>query len=197
MADPGHAKHALQAAMGMIESLTVLHEKFKARGWPEIKIGIGLNTGPMTVGNMGSEFRMAYTVMGDAVNLGSRLESLTKNYGVDIIVSEFTKDQVPDFIFRELDCVRVKGKDKPVFIYEPVCEAGKEDKATMDELEFCREAIQLYRAQNWDLAELHFVNLQKMSPQRFLYEMYIERVVYFRQNPPGEGWDGVFTHRRK
>ena len=73
----------------------------------------------------------------------------------------------------------------------------KEDKATMDELEFCREAIQLYRAQNWDLAELHFVNLQKMSPQRFLYEMYIERVVYFRQNPPGEGWDGVFTHRRK
>ncbi len=197
MADPDHAKHALQAAMGMIESLTVLHEKFKARGWPEIKIGIGLNTGPMTVGNMGSEFRMAYTVMGDAVNLGSRLESLTKNYGVDIIVSEFTKDQVPDFIFRELDCVRVKGKDKPVFIYEPVCEAGKEDKATMDELEFCREAIQLYRAQNWDLAELHFVNLQKMSPQRFLYEMYIERVVYFRQNPPGEGWDGVFTHRRK
>ena len=197
VADPDHAKHALQAATGMIESLTVLQEKFKAREWPEIRIGVGLNTGPMTVGNMGSEFRMAYTVMGDAVNLGSRLESLTKNYGVDIIVSEFTKDQVPDFIFRELDCVRVKGKDKPVFIYEPVCEAGKEDKATIDELELYREAIKLYRAQNWDLAEQHFVNLHKMSPQRYLYEMYIERAAYFRQNPPEESWDGVFTHKSK
>jgi len=197
IADPDHAKHALQAATGMIESLTVLQEKFKVRGWPEIRIGVGLNTGPMTVGNMGSEFRMAYTVMGDAVNLGSRLESLTRIYGVDIIVSEFTKHQVPDFIFRELDCVRVKGKDKPVFIYEPVCEAGKEDKGVMDELELYGEAIQFYRAQNWDLAEQHFVNLHKMNPQRYLYEMYIERVAYFRQKPPEEGWDGVFTYKSK
>src|SRR5206468_4322478 len=108
-------------------------QQFKLKGWPEIKIGVGLNSGEMTVGNMGSEFRMAYTVMGDAVNLGSRLESLTKNYGVYIIVSEFTKEKVPEYIYRELDVVRVKGKDKPVAIFEPICEAGQEDKQTKDE----------------------------------------------------------------
>jgi len=195
--DAKHAKHALDAAMGMMESLSKLQVEFKARGWPEIKIGVGVNTGEMTVGNMGSEFRMAYTVMGDAVNLGSRLESLTKNYGVYIIVSEYTKDQVPEYIYRELDLVRVKGKDKPVTIYEPICEAGTEDKAIKDELKFYREALKLYRAQNWDLAEIQFLNLQKLNPQRYLYQIYLERITYFRQNPVASNWDGVFTHESK
>lgn len=162
-----------------------------------MKIGIGLNSGVMTVGNMGSEFRMAYTVMGDAVNLGSRLESLTKNYGVHIIVSEFTKDKVPEYTYRELDIVRVKGKNEPVAIFEPICEADKEDKETKDELKLYREAIRLCRSQNWDLAELQFINLQKLNPQRYLYEMYAKRIAYFRLNPPGKGWDGVYTHESK
>lgn len=195
--DPDHARHALQAAMAMVRRLADLQVQFKARGWPEINIGVGLNTGIMTVGNMGSEFRMAYTVMGDAVNLGSRLEGLTKNYGVHIIVSEFTRQQIADFIFRELDVVRVKGKDKPVRIFEPVCEAGKEDSSTKEELRLYNEALQLYRAQSWDLAEKQFSDLQKRHPERYLYRMYVERIHHFRQHPPGHGWDGVYTYETK
>jgi adenylate cyclase len=197
LADADHAKHALKAALDMIDALAKLQQDFAAKGWPPINIGVGLNSGLMTVGNMGSEFRMAYTVMGDAVNLGSRLESLTKNYGVHIIVSEFTKELVPDFIYRELDVVRVKGKDKPVTIFEPVCEEEKLDKQTKDSLKLYREALKLYRNQNWDLAEMQLINLQKLEPQRYVYEMYIKRIAYFRQNPPGSDWDGVFNYETK
>lgn len=195
--DPQHASHAVKAGMQMLARLNELQAQFRQRGWPPIHIGIGLNTGVMTVGNMGSEFRMAYTVMGDAVNLGSRLEGLTKNYGVQMIVSEFTKASVPEYVYRELDIVRVKGKDKPVVIYEPVCATGEEDKALQDELKLYRETLKLYRAQNWDLAEMQFINLQQMYPQRALYAMYMERIAHYRQNPPDADWDGVFTFQTK
>jgi adenylate cyclase len=197
LSDKDHAKHALNSAMGMIEALGQLQQDFAAKGWPPINIGVGLNTGEMIVGNMGSEFRMAYTIMGDAVNLGSRLESLTKNYGVQIIVSEFTKAQVPDFVYRELDNVRVKGKDKPVAIFEPICEEAQLDKDTKDNLKLYREALKLYRSQSWDLAEIQLINLQKLEPQRYVYEMYIKRIAYFRANPPGSDWDGVFNFETK
>jgi adenylate cyclase len=197
LADHDHAKHALQAAMDMVAALAKLRQDFAAKGWPPINIGIGLNSGMMTVGNMGSEFRMAYTVMGDAVNLGSRLESLTKNYGVYIIVSEYTKNLVPDFIYRELDVVRVKGKAEPVSIYEPVCLQNELDKSTKDILKLYQEALKLYRKQNWDLAEMQLINLQKLEPQRYVYELYIKRIAYFRQNPPGDRWDGVFNYETK
>jgi len=197
VADPDHARHALLAALGMIDELKALQAAFEAKGWPPINIGVGLNTGMMTVGNMGSEFRMAYTVMGDAVNLGSRLESLTKQYGVHIIVSEFTKDKAPDFIYRELDRVRVKGKDEPVAIFEPIG-LPEQINAEMDsELALYREALKLFRAQNWDLAELQFLNLHKSYPERYLYTVYTERIEYYRANPPGEDWDGVFTFKTK
>ncbi len=197
VSDPDHAYHAMQAALGMIDELKAVQKAFAAKGWPPINIGVGLNTGVMTVGNMGSEFRMAYTVMGDAVNLGSRLEGLTKEYGVHIIISEFTKAKVPDFICRELDRVRVKGKDEPVAIFEPV---GMPEQVTAEmenELALYREALKLYRAQNWDLAEVQFLNLHKAYPERYLYTVYAERIEYFRANPPGEDWDGVFTFKTK
>ena len=108
LADPEHATHALQAGMAMTQAVRGLDAEFEARGWPRLYIGVGLNTGDMTVGNMGSEFRRAYTVMGDAVNLGSRLEGLTKEYGVYFIVSEATRNSGPkDWAYRDLDFVKV------------------------------------------------------------------------------------------
>ncbi len=195
--DPHHAKHALQAAIGMIHALEKLQEDFANKGLPPINIGVGINTGLMVVGNMGSAFRMAYTVMGDAVNLGSRLESLTKIYHVPIIVSEFTVRQVPEFAFRPLDWVRVKGRDKPVMIYEPICEILQLDKATNGHLKLYDEALKLYRNRNWDLAEMQFIHLQKLEPSRALYALYIARIAHFRQYPPANYWDGVFNIETK
>ncbi|MCW8831354.1 MAG: adenylate/guanylate cyclase domain-containing protein, partial [Gammaproteobacteria bacterium] len=132
--DPKHALHAMNAAMQMTERMHNLRQEFGKRGWPEIKIGVGVNTGDMNVGNKGSEFRVDYTILGDAVNLGSRLEGLTKVYGVDIIVGEATKYAVPEYEYRELDLVKVKGKDEPVAIYEPIDLLENVDKSVRQDL---------------------------------------------------------------
>lgn len=195
--DPDHARNALLAAMEMVTKLDSLQDHFKSRGWPPIKVGVGLNTGDMTVGNMGSEFRLAYTIMGDAVNLGSRLESLTKNYGVDIIVSEFTSARVPDFAFRELDCVRVKGKDKPVKIYEPMGPAHELKPGEREELALYNEALKLYRSQQWGPAREALAHLQGLAPVRTLYPLYLERIAHFEQQPPPADWDGTYTFLTK
>jgi adenylate cyclase len=194
--DNNHAQHALNAAIKMVEALRPLNVKFAEKGWPAIKIGVGLNTGNMTVGNMGSSFRMAYTVMGDSVNLGSRLESLTKNYGVDIIVSEFTKAQTQDMIYRELDTVRVKGKDKPVTIFEPLDVAEQLTKEKLDELNLYNEALKHYRNQEWDLAETQLNNLAKTAAHP-LYEVYLARIKQFKKTSPNKNWDGVYTYESK
>ncbi len=188
--DPQHARHALQAAMQMDTALKHISEGFVIKGWPSVEMGFGLNTGNMVVGNMGSRFRMAYTVMGDAVNLGARLEGLTKLYDVNILVSESFKNQVPDFAYRYLDTVRVKGKDTPVAIYEPLGETISTHQ--QDELALFREAIRHYRNQNWDLAEMQLLNLQKMAPNP-LYALYMQRIANYRNDPPGANWDGVFN----
>ncbi|HQN65881.1 MAG TPA: adenylate/guanylate cyclase domain-containing protein [Methylophilus sp.] len=192
--DPQHARNALQTALQMQAAVKHISDGFVIKGWPPIEMGFGLNSGNMVVGNMGSRFRMAYTVMGDAVNLASRLEGLTKLYDVNIIVSEAMKDQVPEFAYRYLDTVRVKGKDKAVAIFEPLDEgiAGQ----LQDELVLFREAIRHYRNQDWDLAEMQLLNLQKISPAR-LYALYIQRIAGFRKNPPDDLWDGVFNLESK
>jgi len=195
--DLEHARHALCAALAMIEELKNMQDDFKVRGWPEVNIGIGLNTGIMNVGNMGSEFRMAYTVLGDAVNLGSRLEGLTKKYGVNIIVSESTRESVPEFVFRELDLVRVKGKNEPVAIFEPVGHKIDLDKSISSELSTYQRALRRFRSQNWDKAEIDFFNLSQSNPDRKLYQIYLDRIMHFRANPPADNWDGAYTHTSK
>jgi adenylate cyclase len=192
-----HARHAVQAALEMTEALPTLQNDFQVLGWPAIRVGIGLNTGVMNVGNMGSAFRMAYTVLGDPVNLGSRLEGLTKQYGVSIVVSQFVRDEVPDFAFRELDRVRVKGKDKPVIIFEPIGPRQSMDPVTEEKLALHEQALKHYWEQEWDLAEAQFRNLNGQPPHGLLYNMYIDRIAHFRNHPPGDDWDGVYIHETK
>lgn len=195
--DPLHARHALNAAVEMIAELDKLRDEFKKEGWPEIRIGVGVNSGSMNVGNKGSEFRVDYTVLGDAVNLGSRLESLTKQYGVDIIVGPDTRHQVPEFEYRELDLVRVKGKDKPVTIYEPIGLIENVDKSIRTQIKKFHHALQLYRSQTWDDAEQEIFQLHQTEPDRKIYRIYLDRIAFFRQNPPDKNWDGAFTQTSK
>ncbi|MGD9602105.1 MAG: CHASE2 domain-containing protein [Gammaproteobacteria bacterium] len=195
--DHAHALHAVQAGLDMLAKVEEINRGFRTKGWPEIRIGIGINTGSMSVGNMGSEFRVAYTALGDAVNLGSRLEGLTKNYGAALLVSETTKEAVPEYAYREVDRVRVKGKEQPITIYEPLCLKEDVDAKLKAELKLHRETLRLYRAQEWDAAEVNFLNLQRNSRAPALYSLYISRVAQFRKAPPARDWDGVYTHSEK
>jgi len=198
VADPKHATKAVLAALEMQREVRTLNEKFKAKGWPTFKIGIGVNSGVMRVGDMGSKIRRAYTVMGDAVNLGSRLEGITKEYGADIIVGEGTKNLLSGFVLRELDRVRVKGKDEPVTIYEPVGLASEIDQPTLDEINAWNQALKKYRAQDWDMAEERLLRLSQAAGARAeLYDLFLARVSAFRENPPPPDWDGVLTFETK
>jgi len=197
VADAEHARHAVMAALEMQAAAKALNEKFKAKGWPTFKIGIGVNSGVMRVGDMGSQIRKAYTVMGDAVNLGSRLEGITKQYGADIIIGENTKERISGFVCREIDRVRVKGKDEPVAIFQPLGMEGQVEKPKLDEMKLWNQALKLYRAQNWDMAELQLINLSKSSTDGALYQEFLDRIAMLRVNPPGAGWDGVWKFETK
>ena len=194
--DPKHASHGVKAGLEMIRVMHELGPEFKKRGWPELRIGVGLNTGMMNVGNMGSEFRMAYTVLGDAVNLGSRLEGLTKQYGVDLMVSETTAAAASEYEYRQLDLVRVKGKHEPVAIFEPIGLKGMLDQKTTENLEKFHQALEFFKNQQWGYAE-RLLNELKEVDQHLLYDVYLERVQHYREAPPGDDWDGVFTHTSK
>jgi adenylate cyclase len=185
------------AGLEMQRVLEQLQPQFKDKGWPPIHIGVGVNSGRMSVGNMGSEIRLAYTVMGDAVNLASRLEGITKQYGVKMIVGEATRAEVPEVAFRELDRVKVKGKEAPVVIYEPIALSGELEKRVQDELKLWGQALKLYRACDWDMAELQLINLTKVSPGSGLYALFLERIAQLRMNPPEHGWDGSWKFESK
>lgn len=174
--DPMHAQHAVICAMEMAKRMDEVRAEFKAKGWPEFYTGIGINSGLMNVGNMGSEFRMTYTVLGDSVNLGARLEGLTRLYGVTVIVSEFTRAATENIIYRELDRVRVKGKEQQVTIYEPVGlqdELNEETRAVLDQYQ---GALSAYQEEEWDQARQLFEALAQQEPEHKLYQLYLERI---------------------
>jgi adenylate cyclase len=195
--DSHHARNGILAGLEMQRTLKAMQPVFRAKNWPEIRIGVGLNTGRMSVGNMGSRVRLAYTVMGDAVNLASRLEGITKEYGADIIVSEDTMSAVPEVVFREIDRVRVKGKDTAVTIYEPLGLKGQVAASALEDAALFQEALELYRNQEWDMAEPRLLRLKTISPESRLYDTFLERIAFLRANPPVPGWDGAFTFHSK
>lgn len=197
MHNPRHASGAVQSALNIVKMLAAMQAEFAAKDWPVIDMGIGINTGVMSVGNMGSQFRMAYTVMGDAVNLGARLEGLTKQYGVKIIVSETTREAAPDFVYRELDRVRVKGKRKPITIYEPIAARSEATNEQSQLIALVDKGLQFYRQQAWDAATVLFNDLAGQYPDDVFYRIYLERIKFYRISPPEADWDGVYTHTSK
>jgi adenylate cyclase len=195
--DAQHARNGLLAALDMQKECKVLNEKFAARGWPTIKIGVGVNSGNVRVGDMGSQVRRAYTAMGDAVNVASRLEGRTKGYGVGILVGEGTRHLVKDVVFREVDRIKVKGKDEAVTIYEPLGLESEIERKVHEELKIWNQTLRAYRAQQWDQVEVGLLNLQRMSPDCGLYRAYAEKVADNRRQPPLPDWDGVTVFDEK
>ncbi|MCH8553082.1 MAG: adenylate/guanylate cyclase domain-containing protein [Natronospirillum sp.] len=197
--NPNHAQDALDAAVDQINMVNALKPEFKADGLPEIMVGIGLNTGFMNVGDMGSEYRKAYTVLGDAVNLGARLEGLTKYYGVDILISEHTRNQCTGYVFRFIDLIIVKGKTEPVRTYEPVCRDTEATPELLAEIEAYEQAWELHRQRKWQEASDAFAALlQSATPQRAkLYTVYLGRIAELRTQTLSDNWDGAFRHTSK
>ena len=194
---PDHPKRACMTAIEMMKELKKLQKKWTDEGRPVLDIGIGINSGDMVVGNMGSEMRFDYTVMGDSVNLGSRLEGINKEYGTNIVISEFTYESVKNTLCcRELDSVRVKGKALPVKIYELLGE--KKDSEKLDGcINVFEEGLANYKQCQWDEAISCFkkaIEIRSVDPPS---ELYIKRCDEFMENPPENGWDGVCTMTKK
>ncbi len=187
---PNHARLAVQAALEMTAAVQEVNVEHRTQGLPPIGMGVGLNTGTMCVGDMGSDLRRSYTVIGDAVNLGSRLEGLSKHYGVEIVVSDSTRVQAgEDFIWQELDKVKVKGKDEAVTIHTVLGTADQLTDDLRDELGRWNAFLQVYRAQDWDSAETLILALIRSVPHKVLYHLYQERIARFKGQPVDPLWD--------
>jgi adenylate cyclase len=195
--DPQHACNGVLAALEMQKACGALNAKFAARGWPALKIGVGVNSGTVRVGDMGSQVRRAYTAMGDAVNVASRLESRTKGYGVGVLVGEATRELVKDMVFREVDRIKVKGKDEALTVYEPLGGEGEVPKSRLEELRLWNQTLRAYRGRQWDQVEVSLLNLQRMNPECELYRVYANLVTDKRRLAPPQDWDGVTAFAEK
>jgi len=196
--DRQHAVHAIEAALDMLAEAQRLKADFVRDGWPEVNIGIGINSGMMSVGDMGSEYRRTYTVLGDSVNLASRLEGTTKYYGVGLVVGEATRELAGDiFVYRELDLVQVKGKHQAIRVYQPVCRRTEADEALLQEVALLEEALTAFRSRRWAEAENRFHELLQIQPELHLYELYLERIAELRQRNLDASWNGVYVRNEK
>lgn len=191
------AQDAVMAALDMISELVVINEILADSKVPEVGLGVGVNSASVVAGNMGSETRLNYTVIGDGVNLAARLEGLTKFYGVPILVSEATMSRCPDIYFREIDSVRVKGKKQAQTIFQPLgLKAGVSGTEIAEHEEF-RSGLSHYRRQQWEQAVDIFSGLSEQSPEELLYRIYLQRVTELKGQAADPRWDGVFTHKTK
>jgi adenylate cyclase len=196
-----HADEACATALAMKDALVRINERFAAEAaadgsfFAPLAIGIGINTGECVVGNMGSEQRFAYTALGDAVNLASRLEGQTKTYHVDIIIGEDTRRAARSWAALELDLIEVKGKEDAVSIYALLGAAELAQSPEFRALDARQEAmLRCYRRQDWPGARAALGRCRRYSPRlQGLYDLYEERIGFYEAHPPGPSWDGVFV----
>jgi adenylate cyclase len=199
-----HAVNGCNSALRMMQRVRAMQKEWQAQGKPKLDIGIGLNSGVASVGNMGSALRYGYTALGDTVNLSARLEGLNKDYGTHIIVNETTyaATQNENFVYRELDLIRVKGKTQPVMIYELICRAGEESVyGSAEELQLrlkqFAEGRTLYRARRWEDAQRIFQSILDRWADDGPARTYWKRCQDYLFDEPPSGWDGVFTMTHK
>jgi adenylate cyclase len=205
--DPDHAKNGVRSALAMFDESDKMNEVLKieaeqeGRKYIPLRIGAGLNTGICCVGNMGSDMRFDYSVLGDDVNLAARLEGQSKTYGVNIVLGQSTYEAVQEFACLELDRIQVKGKTVPVDIF---CVLGDEKRAQSSKFKILKalgtQMISAYRSQEWKLASTKIIELQEADENKeleVLCELYRKRIEYYQENPPGEGWDGAFIATSK
>ncbi|MCK5236033.1 MAG: adenylate/guanylate cyclase domain-containing protein, partial [Deltaproteobacteria bacterium] len=191
---PEHPKKACKVALAMIAKLSKVNMEWTSRGLPSIKIGIGLHCGEAVVGNMGAALRFDYTAIGDTVNTASRLEGMTKLYGVGILVSDdIYKNARDTFIFRELDLLRVKGKNRPIAVYE-LMEQGERASYLMNQFP---KALIDYRKGKFKTAKTAFQSILSEFPDDSPSKLYIKRCEEYIAAPPSQGWDGVYTATTK
>jgi len=195
--EPGHAALAVQTAWEMVQEMAVLNREHAAAGLPQIAVGIGLNTGEVCVGDMGSDVRRSYTVVGDAVNLASRLEGLSKVYGGSVVASEATRARAGDWVWQELDRVRVKGRAEPVTVFAPRAPAAQADPALAAELALWEQALAAWRKRDGPACQGALLQLRATSAENVLYRLYAERVASMLQNVPDPAWDGATVFEDK
>jgi len=198
---PNDAQNAIATVLSIQSTIATLNATNRATGMLEIGAGIGVHTGLVVAGNLGSQNRLNYTVIGDSVNLSARLEGLTRKYHVPNIISDATRADAPGFVYRELDLVRVAGKKEPVRIFEVVGREGEVDAATLSAVQAFATMLAHYRAQQWDdaqrLLDGLFSGLESAAGEASLYGVYAERIAQLRQTTLPADWDAVYTFDKK
>jgi adenylate cyclase len=196
VSEPDHASLAVKAALEMTSAIEKINVQYRAQGLPEIGIGIGINTGQMCVGDMGSDVRRSYTVIGDAVNLASRIEGLCKTYGVNIVVSDNTRAQTAGVDWQELDRVCVKGRQQAIAIYFPLSSGGAIERSGEEQASW-KLVLKTYRKQDWERCEVLLLDLLRKSGEKCLYGLYAERVASRKRLPFDPLWDGTTSFDTK
>jgi len=198
LTDIDHAKKCVLAGLEMQRKLHEVNKYFVEKNLPPIAIGVGINSGMINVGDMGSKFRRAYTAIGDAVNLASRLEGMCRPYEVEVLVGEATYKTTKDiFVYMHVDKVKVKGKNQGVDIYLPLGLREDVSAEQLKEVDEYHQALEHYFKQEWELAEQQFNTLVSDYPERILYTIYVERLQLYRQTPPAQDWDGAYVSTSK